>query len=102
LLVHLLNALLAFGVLRRTLVNSSKANADRDETTSLAYTAAALWMLHPLATESVTYVTQRTELLMGLFLLSTLSCFIRGTESPHRTLWFGLAVIACTLGMGAK
>ena len=102
LLVHLLNALLAFGVLRRTLVNSSNANADRDETTSLACTAAALWMLHPLATESVSYVTQRTELLMGLFLLSTLSCFIRGTESPHRTLWFGLAVIACTLGMGAK
>jgi tetratricopeptide (TPR) repeat protein len=59
-------------------------------------------MLHPLATESVTYVTQRSELLMGLFLLSTLYCFIRGTESRHRTIWFGLAVIACALGMGAK
>jgi len=100
--VHFLNALLAFGIVRRTLVNLPCANADRKEPTGLAYAVAALWMLHPLATESVTYVTQRTELLMGLFLLSTLYCFIRGTESPHRTIWFGLAVIAGTLGMGAK
>ncbi|MGO9243786.1 MAG: tetratricopeptide repeat protein [Verrucomicrobiia bacterium] len=102
LLVHLLNALLAFGVLRRTPLKFPDPNAPRDETTRPAFTVAALWMLHPLATESVTYVTQRTELLMGLFLLLTLYCFIRGTESPHRTIWFGLAVIACTLGMGAK
>jgi tetratricopeptide (TPR) repeat protein len=102
LLVHLLNAMLAFGILRRTLGKFPNANVDREETTWLALAVAALWMVHPLATESVTYVTQRTELLMGLFLLSTLYCFIRGTESPHRTIWFGLAVITCTLGMGAK
>jgi len=102
LLVHWLNAMLAFGILRRTLVRLEPANTDRNEPTWLAFTVAALWMLHPLATESVTYVTQRTELLMGLFLLSTLYCFLRGTASPHRTIWFGLAVIACTLGMGAK
>jgi tetratricopeptide (TPR) repeat protein len=102
LIVHLLNAMLAFGILRRTLLKSLDMDADREETTWLAFTVAALWMLHPLSTESVTYVTQRTELLMGLFLLSTLYCFIRGAESPHRTIWFGLAIIACTLGMGAK
>jgi tetratricopeptide (TPR) repeat protein len=102
LLVHLLNAMLAFGVLRRTLVNFSTANPAREDATRPAFTVAALWMLHPLATESVTYVTQRTELLMGLFLLSTLYCFIRGAVSPHRTIWFGLAVIACMLGTGAK
>lgn len=101
-LVHLLNALLAFGILRRTPVKFPIAHSDREETSCLAFTIAALWMLHPLTTESVTYVTQRTELLMGLFLLSTLYCFIRGTGSSHRTIWFGLAVIACTLGMGAK
>jgi Flp pilus assembly protein TadD len=100
--VHFLNAMLAFGIVRRTLINFPHANANHEETTALAYAVAALWMLHPLATESVTYVTQRTELLMGLFLLSSLYCFIRGTESRHRTTWFGLAVIACALGMGAK
>jgi tetratricopeptide (TPR) repeat protein len=102
LLIHILNAMLAFGILRRTLVNLPHLNADSDQAIGLAFTVAALWMLHPLATECVTYVTQRTQLLMGFFLLSTLYCFIRGAESPHRTIWFGLAVIACILGVGAK
>ena len=38
---------------------------------------ALLWLLHPLQTESVTYVSQRAESLMGLFYLLTLYGFIR-------------------------
>ncbi|HVM59797.1 MAG TPA: tetratricopeptide repeat protein [Verrucomicrobiae bacterium] len=102
LLVHILNATLAFGILRRTLLNFPGAAADQRDATGPAYAAVVLWMLHPLATESVTYVTQRTELLMGFFLLSTLYCVVRGTRSPHRKIWYGLAVISCILGMGAK
>ena len=68
----------------------------------VAYTVAVLWALHPLATESVTYVLQRTELLMALFLLVTLYCFQRGVESSEKTVWFGLAIVASMLGMGAK
>ncbi len=41
---------------------------------------ALLWTLHPLQTESVTYIVQRAESLMGLFYLLTLYCFIRGAE----------------------
>jgi protein O-mannosyl-transferase len=100
--LHILNALLVFAVARHALVNARTADTHPGETTWLAYAVAALWMLHPLLTESVTYVLQRTELLMALFLLLTLYCFIRGIGSPHRTVWFGLSVIACILGMGTK
>jgi tetratricopeptide (TPR) repeat protein len=100
--LHILNALLVFGVARHALVNVRTPDARPDETTWLAYAVATLWMLHPLLTESVTYVLQRTELLMALFLLLTLYCFIHGIDSPHRTIWFGLCVIVCILGMGAK
>jgi protein O-mannosyl-transferase len=100
--LHILNALLVFGVARHALVGARTADVHPDETTYLAYAVAVLWMLHPLLTESVTYVLQRTELLMALFLLLTLYCFIRGIDSPYRTVWFGLSVIACILGMGAK
>jgi protein O-mannosyl-transferase len=100
--LHILNALLVFGVARHALVNVRTADAHPGETTWLACAVTALWMLHPLLTESVTYVLQRTELLMALFLLLTLYCFIRGIDSAHRTIWFGLCVIACILGMGAK
>jgi len=100
--LHLLNALLVFGVARRTLATGPTTNESRDGIPWLAYAVAILWSLHPLLTESVTYVLQRTELLAAFFLLSTLYCFIRGTESADRTVWFGLAVMACLLGAGAK
>jgi tetratricopeptide (TPR) repeat protein len=71
---------------------------------------ALLWTVHPLQTEAVTYVVQRTESLMGLCYLLTLYCFIRGAESQeangasgrrHR-LWFAFSVAACLLGMASK
>ena len=50
--------------------------------TPLALVIALLWAVHPLQTESVTYIVQRAESLMGLFYLLTLYCFIRGADSP--------------------
>jgi len=73
LLIHILSGLTLFGIARRTL-------GRRDSATLLAFAVALLWTLHPLQTESVTYVIQRAESLMGLFYLLTLYCFIRGTE----------------------
>jgi len=103
LMIHFLNALLVFGVARRALGdNTTSAGGGPNQRLWVAYAVAVLWMLHPLVTESVTYVLQRTELLMALFLLLTLYCFIRGTESPRKMVWFGAAIMACTLGMGTK
>ena len=61
-----------------------------------------LWAVHPLQTESVTYVIQRMESLMGLFLLLTLYCVIRGHDSPRRLWWFAGAVACCALGTATK
>jgi tetratricopeptide (TPR) repeat protein len=102
LMVHFLNVLLVFGVVQRGLGGTPSTEADHTQTLWVAYAVAVLWMLHPLVTESVTYVLQRTELLMALFLLLTLYCFTRGSESPHKLVWFGAAIVACTLGMGTK
>lgn len=68
----------------------------------LALAVAGIWTLHPLQTESVTYVVQRAESLMGLFYLLTLYCFIRSADSPKPGRWQALAVAACLLGMGTK
>jgi len=68
----------------------------------LALATAILWTAHPLQTESVTYVIQRAESIMGLFYLLTLYCFIRGAESPLPRLWYSLSAIACALGMVSK
>ena len=67
----------------------------------LAGAVALLWMVHPLQTESVTYIVQRAESLMGLFYLLTLYCVIRSSSSISH-VWPFIAVLSCALGMGTK
>ena len=42
---------------------------------------AAVWMVHPLNTQSVTYVVQRCESMMGVFFLASVWCFLRGVPA---------------------
>ena len=99
LLIHELAGLALFGIVRRTI-----APWTGPATTAVALSIALLWALHPLQTESVTYLIQRAESLMGLFYLLTLYGFIRGAGSGgrQRLLWFALSFAACLLGMGTK
>jgi tetratricopeptide (TPR) repeat protein len=92
LIIHVLAGLTLFGILRRTLP------------TLVAFAVALLWILHPLQTESVTYLSQRAESLMGLFYLLTLYGFIRGAEEPDSRSggWYGLSCLACLFGMLTK
>jgi tetratricopeptide (TPR) repeat protein len=125
--IHVLAGLTLFGIVRRTLrLRSGQAlvaagqgrrappldegaaagsdAASSSDATLLALAVALLWTLHPLQTESVTYLVQRAESLMGLFYLLTLYGFIRGAEADGhpRRRWFALSVAACLLGMATK
>jgi protein O-mannosyl-transferase len=101
--VHILAALTLFGIVRRTLSLPPLADRFGPAASALALAVALLWMVHPLQTESVTYIVQRAESLMGLFYLLTLYCAIRGFSSPnHCGRWYAAAIAACALGMGVK
>jgi tetratricopeptide (TPR) repeat protein len=102
LMLHLACALVLFGLLRRTF--ESETLRDRFGTAApwLAAAIALIWEVHPLQTESVTYIVQRSELLMGLFLLLTLYGTLRGSQSPRPWVWYLAAVVSCALGMGSK
>lgn len=117
LLIHALAGMVLFGVVRRTLmvgwvvpnpsVKDAGVGPERrvgdNAPYLLALAVAVLWVVHPLQTESVTYVIQRAESLMGLFYLLTVYCFVRGTEvGGGGARWLGLAVGACALGMATK
>jgi len=145
LLIHILAGFTLFGIVRRTLLQlaadgvftlkradagdlpsrsmrkkkKSERMGERDAGPYfVAFATALLWTLHPLQTESVTYIVQRAESMMGLFYFLTLYCFIRGAEdtgestdgrparprsTPVATLiWFGLSVLACLCGMATK
>ena len=123
--IHLLASLVLFGVVRRTLRLPALAPMFGDEATGVAWAAALLWMLHPLNTEVVDYVTQRSESMMGLAYLLTIYCGIRAgsgvvasaaavTErvrgarrrAPrthvHVGAWEAYAVVCCAAGMLCK
>ena len=87
--IHVLAALLLFGILRRTFLLPSNGTFQIATPTGLAFVIALLWAIHPLQTESVTYIVQRAESLVGLFYLLTLYCFIRGATSGRGA--FGMA-----------
>ena len=61
-----------------------------------------LWVVHPLDSESVSYLTQRTKSLMALFYLLTLYAAIRPPPLHAVDLWTAAAVVASALGMASK
>lgn len=102
LLIHLLAALILFGLVRRTLQFQSFNGRFSHEGDLLAVVAAALWWLHPIQTQSVTYLSQRTELLLGLFYFLCLYAFIRAHTSQRPRVWLSVAVLSCLAGVASK
>ncbi len=101
-LIHLLSALFLYGILRRTLRLPSMGGRWENEADVLAFLVALLWTVHPLQTNCVTYIAQRIEAIMGLFMLATLYAFIRALTSPAPRFWTNVTIALCTVGMGAK
>ena len=115
--IHILAALALFGLVRRTLLLPTVSDRFGPASTGLALAVALVWALHPLQTESVTYIIQRAEAIVGLFYLLTFYCFVRGVTSArgfdlaHPALsivegrgwvWYAAAAGACALGMASK
>lgn len=99
---HLLTGLVLFGLARRTFASPRLLATTGPAATPLAFAVALIWTLHPLTSEVVNYITQRTESLMALFLLLTLYGATRAWDGPSRVAWSTVAVLACALGMLGK
>lgn len=102
LLIHTLAGLALFGLARRTWQSPALGPRFESAAAGLAFGIAALWTLHPLQTESVTYIVQRAESLVGLWLLLTLYAATRGLTSERPMKWQVCAVASCALGMATK
>jgi tetratricopeptide (TPR) repeat protein len=126
--IHFLTALLLMAVVRRTLLLPYFAGRFNAAAGWLAFVSALLWSVHPLLTDAVVYITQRTELMMAWFYLATLYCSLRYWSylplaarsaepgegrgegalderlptSSRPTLWLSLAIVACLCGMLSK
>ena len=103
--IHVLAAVTLFAIVRRSLRRPALAGRFGPSAAPLALAVAAVWAWHPVLTESVTYISQRAESLMGLFYLLTVYCFIRGAEAGGagaRRAWLASAALSCAAGAATK
>ena len=91
LLLHVGNALLVWAVLARLRLPG-------------AWLAAAIFALHPVQVESVAWLTERKNVLMGFFFLLTLLAWISFVDERTRRQWlfYCLALIFYVLALSAK
>ncbi len=104
-LLHCCSGLLLFGIVRRTLAHGRWQDRWSTSAGGVAFLVAAVWLLHPLQTEAVDYLAQRTELVVSLCCIGTLYCAIRSWDAASgrtRAGWVVAGVLTCLLGMGAK
>ena len=98
--LHACNAWLVFILLRR-LARRLRV-ADESGAVLVAATATLIFALHPVQTESVTYVSGRPNLLLGSAVLLTMLCFTLRRE--ERRPWWSqlLAVVLMGIALAAN
>jgi len=100
--IHILAALALYGIVRRTFLGERLNEKFGRYSAYLACITAAIWLVHPIQTESVTYIIQRAESLMGLFYLLTVYTAVRSMQPKHSVFWPISSVVLCALGMTTK
>lgn len=102
-IVHVLASWVLFGLFSRTFLSPRMRKYEERPGPGTALAAALLWAVHPLQTESVTYVYQRAESLMSLFYLLTLYALARAAQKPEGGKWWlACSWGACLIGMSCK
>src|SRR5438128_12526347 len=94
LLLHAANAVVFFFVARRTLSLALPSPSERGHALAVSAGVAALvFAIHPLRVESVAWVTERRDVLSGLFYLLTILMYLRACERGARGRgWYWLSV----------
>jgi tetratricopeptide (TPR) repeat protein len=103
--LHFASAMLLWTVVRRTLQLPYFSGRFDGVAGKLALAVALIWALHPLATEAVVYVTQRTELLVACCYLATIYASLRywaAATLKSRRGWLAAATITCLAGAASK
>jgi tetratricopeptide (TPR) repeat protein len=88
-LLHLTNVLLLYALSLRLLGSKGRALA-----------VAALWSVHPVLTESITYMVGRPDLLAGFGVLAGFLLYLISTEATGVRRWAALCAAAAATAIG--
>ncbi|MEO8334482.1 MAG: tetratricopeptide repeat protein [bacterium] len=100
LMLHTANTVLLYGIARR-LLSLVRGESSDDRTLDLAAAFAALaFGIHPLRVESVVWITERRDVLSGLFYFLCVLFFLKSRRDGRR--WYWLAVLVFPLALLSK
>ena len=99
---HWLASLAAYVSLRLIFRRSGFPAPQRD---GAALAAVAVWAVHPIHTQAVTYVVQRQSLMASALMLIAFTAYLQARETIEprpKLLLFGLAILAWLMALGSK
>src|SRR6266571_1318201 len=101
LLLHAANAVVFFFVVRRLLARALPSPSEHGYALAVSSGVAALvFAIHPLRVESVAWVTERRDVLSGLFYLVAILLYLRACERGERGrrwYWGSVGLFVCAL-----
>jgi protein O-mannosyl-transferase len=97
--LHFFNTCLIFLIVRRI---GSWVEPDAWKRNVLSLFAAGLFLLHPVQTEAVSYITGRSDVLSSLLMLAAIVVFVYRWPDRISTRWLLLILLLLGLACGAK
>jgi len=101
-IIHLLTGIFLYFFIRITLHLSIPESPNPS---IISFFAALLWLVHPIQTQSVTYIVQRMNSMAAMFYILSLLLYVCGRLArQNRIMWpyFGGCAVAGVLAMGCK
>jgi len=100
--IHLAAGLFLFLILRNILKKLDTVANSAVDRGWVAWVVTALWLLHPIQTESIVYISQRTECMAALCYLVSFYLFTQVVDHPEANRFKIGSVAMCGAGMLCK
>lgn len=104
-LLHVATAFLLYLLFQVTLLLISRSAGKKTPTILLPLTAALIWLVHPLQSQSVAYIVQRMNSLAAMFYLLTMLLYVYGRLAGcrrNRVVFFSGSLLTALLAVGSK
>ncbi len=101
--IHIINSILVFVLVSRLIsyFHPTQQSATRRQQMLLAMMVAAIWALHPLNSQPVTYVVQRLASIVTVFYLLTIIFYVQLRRYPFKYEFRARTIAYCLLLTGA-
>jgi len=104
--IHITTGIFLYFLIKATLsLPTLRYKFDKQGPVVISFIVAAIWLLHPLQTQSVTYIVQRMNSICAMFYILTMLLYVKGRLATRtKTKWFIYVgcLLSFILALGSK